>query len=116
VVSVDWNKTGELPLAFEASEGWWRPVSTVVVVVDMFVVVVVDKQQHLTSHVTRGPVPVIPITPWVRVWCYTGLAIPNPYPYPCVPMTRLSQYYPYPCHSLSVVSSPFDTGRDFDSL
>jgi hypothetical protein len=61
-------------------------VSTVVVVVDMFVVVVVDQQQHLISHVTGGPVPVIPVTPWVRVRCYAGLAIPNPYPYPCVPV------------------------------
>ena len=45
----------------------------------------------------------IPITPWVMVWCCMGLAIPNLYPYPCVPVTGLSQCYLYMCHALVMV-------------
>ena len=49
---------------------------------------------------TSGLVPDKPVTPWVRVRCCLGYRNPNPYPYPCVPVTGLSRCYPYPCHSL----------------
>src|SRR3984885_14150969 len=30
----------------------------------------------------------IPVTPWKRVRCCTGLANSNPHPYPCIPVTH----------------------------
>src|ERR1700733_4059831 len=45
-----------------------------------------------------------PVTPWKWVWCCRGLANSNPYPYPSIPVTTLSQCYPHPCHTLTVTT------------
>jgi len=34
------------------------------------------------------------------VQCCLSMTVPNPYPYPSLPMTILSQCYPYLCHAL----------------
>jgi hypothetical protein len=59
----------------------------------------------MITHLTGIPYPHIPVTPWKRVWCCLGMAIPYPYPYLCIPTTRLSRYYPYLCHSLYMALS-----------
>ena len=73
-------------------------VELVDVDIDVVVVVVVESNQQ---HHVIGTV--IPLNPWVRVWCCLDMAIPNPYLYPCIPLTRNTRCYPYPCHSLTTM-------------
>jgi hypothetical protein len=109
-----WSKGGSggketeinlLHLALEAREGGWcqrnpppsrvwskgggssssfRPSSML-----LLLLLNIDQQRH-----------VIPITPWVRVQCCSGTAIPNPHLYLCIPVTGNTRCYPYPCRAL----------------
>jgi hypothetical protein len=41
-----------------------------------------------------------PANPRVGVRFFAGTTIPNPYPYPCIPLSKNTRCYPHPCHAL----------------